>query len=107
MTVDRRGALLALVSAALFGASTPFAKLILGQGADPWLVAGVLYLGSGIGLGATLLFRRVAGLRRSEASLRRADLLWLALVILAGGVIGPVLLMLGLARTPASSAALL
>ena len=102
-----RGASLALVSAALFGASTPFAKWILGQGADPWLLAGLLYLGSGIGLGALLLLRKTAALPQQEASLRLADLPWLALVILAGGVIGPVLLMLGLARTPASSAALL
>ena len=44
------GVPLALVSAALFGASTPLAKLLLGAGTDPWLLAGLLYLGSGIGL---------------------------------------------------------
>ena len=46
------GAPLAIASAALFGASTPFAKLLLGGGTSPWLLAGLLYLGSGIGLGA-------------------------------------------------------
>lgn len=45
------GALMALLSAALFGASTPLAKLLLGGGVDPWLLAGLLYLGSGVGLG--------------------------------------------------------
>ncbi|MFZ1425316.1 MAG: EamA family transporter, partial [Geminicoccaceae bacterium] len=43
------GVPLALASAALFGASTPLAKLLLG-GIDPWLLAGLLYLGAGIGL---------------------------------------------------------
>jgi drug/metabolite transporter (DMT)-like permease len=47
------------------------------------------------------------GLTRGKSRLRRADLPWLALVILSGGVIGPVLLMVGLTTTPASSTALL
>jgi drug/metabolite transporter (DMT)-like permease len=96
-----RGALLALASAALFGASTPFAKALVGAVA-PWLLAGLLYLGSGLGL----LVASFA-LKGREAPLRRADLPWLAAIVLAGGVIGPVLLMFGLAATPASSAALL
>ncbi|HUZ11885.1 MAG TPA: EamA family transporter [Caulobacteraceae bacterium] len=103
----RPGAALALASAALFGASTPMAKLLLGGGVDPWLLAGQLYLGSGLGLGLTVLARAALGRPAAEAPLRRADLPWLALVVLAGGVIGPLLLMLGLARTPAASAALL
>ncbi len=97
----------AIASAALFGASTPLAKILLAQRVDPMLLAGLLYLGSGLGLGAILAFRRAANLPAEEASLRRSDLPWLSLVILAGGIAGPVLLMLGLARTPASSAALL
>jgi len=101
------GAPLALASAALFGASTPLAKLLLGDGVDPWLLAGLLYLGSGLGLGATHLLRGAVGMPAAEAPLRRADVPWLALVVLSGGVIGPLLLMLGLSRTPASSAALL
>lgn len=100
------GVPLALASAALFGASTPLAKLLLGE-VDPWLLAGLLYLGSGIGLGIMHLGRRSLGIKPPEAPLRRADLPWLAAVILAGGVVGPVLLMLGLNVTPASSAALL
>src|SRR6185437_6091897 len=101
------GAPMALASAALFGASTPLAKLLLGQGVSPWLLAGLLYLGSGAGLALTQAVRQALGLSAAEAPLRRADLPWLALVVMTGGVIGPVLLMLGLAMTPASSAALL
>lgn len=100
------GVLLGLASAVLFGASTPLAKLLLGE-VDPWLLAGLLYLGSGIGLGVVHFRRQVLGIVPLEAPLRRADLPWLAAVVLAGGVIGPALLMLGLSVTPASSAALL
>ncbi len=100
------GAPMALASAALFGASTPFAKLLLGA-VDPWLLAGLLYLGSGVGLALVQLARRPLGIGAAEAPLRRADLPWLLLVVLAGGVTGPVLLMFGLAHTSAASAALL
>jgi drug/metabolite transporter (DMT)-like permease len=101
------GAPLAILSAALFGASTTFAKVLLGGGVSPWLMAGLLYLESGVGLGIVELVRRAAGTTRTEAPLRRTDLPWLALVVLSGGVIGPVLLMLGLAATPAGIASLL
>jgi drug/metabolite transporter (DMT)-like permease len=90
----------------LFGASTPVAKLLLGN-VDPLLLAGLLYLGSGLGLGASLLVRRFSGAVRSEAPLRRSNLPWLGLVVLFGGVLGPALLMLGLATTPATAASLL
>ncbi len=100
------GAALALLSAALFGASTPFAKLIVGT-VDPWLLAALLYLGSGLGLGIAQLMRPALGIAPAEAPLRRADLPWLAFVILFGGVIAPVLLMIGLTRADASMAALL
>ena len=73
------GSPLALGSAALFGASTPFAKLLLGEGISPWLLAGLLYLGSGIGLGLFHLVRQAVGLASAETPLRRADLPWLAL----------------------------
>ena len=100
------GAALALASAALFGASTPLAKLLLGS-VDPWLLAGLLYLGSGIGLALLHGGRIAIGITPTEAPLHRADLPWLAAVVLCGGGIGPVLLMVGLAHTDASSAALL
>lgn len=103
----RPGIAFALASAALFGASTPLAKLLLGQGTDPWLLAGLLYLGSGIGLGVAWCLHHGLFAASAEAPLRRGDLPWLILIVVAGGVAGPVLLMLGLSQTPASSAALL
>ena len=98
-----RAAALALVSAALFGASTPFAKQFLAS-AHPVVVAGLLYLGSGVGLLALWLAR---GGARTGSGLARVDWPWLALAILLGGAVAPVLLMLGLQRTPAADASLL
>ncbi len=99
------GVPLALAAAVLFGAAAPFSKLLIGA-VDPWLLAGVLYLGAGIGLLAVQAARGLIGLQ-AEAPLQRADMPWLGLVILFGGCLGPLFLMLGLARTTASGASLL
>jgi drug/metabolite transporter (DMT)-like permease len=101
------GAPLAIASAALSGASTPLAKALLGQGVSPWLLAGLLYLGSGAGLAAVSIARRLVRAPRREAPLAGRDWAWMMLVVLSGGVAGPLLLMLGLAVTAASSATLL
>jgi drug/metabolite transporter (DMT)-like permease len=91
----------ALWAALLFGAGTPLAKQLL-EAVDPWLLAGLLYLGSGAGL---TIYRR---LRRAPAArLSGRELPWLAGAILAGGIVAPVLLMLGLRAMPASGASLL
>lgn len=97
------GVPLALGSAALFGATPPLSKLLLGS-AQPFMLAGLLYLGAGLGLAILRLSRRVAS---SEARLGRKDAPWLALAIGMGGVAAPAMLMFGLTLTAASSAALL
>ena len=104
--MKRPGIAFALLSAALFGASTPFAKLLLGS-VDPWMLAALLYLGAGLGLAVVHLSRSVLGLPAVEAPLRRSDVPRLAAVILAGGIAAPLLLMFGLARTDAASTSLL
>jgi len=107
MLTSRVAPAVALASAFLFGASTPLAKLLLGEGMGPLLIAGLFYLGSGLGLAALSVARLATGSPEAEAPLRRADLPWLALVVLFGGVAGPVLLMVGLATTAGSTASLL
>lgn len=100
--MSNRGVQAALLAALLFGAGTPFAKLLLGGDVSPWLLAGLLYCGSGIGLGILRLIRRSPRVR-----LERKELLPLAGAILSGGIIAPVLLMVGLSNMPASGASLL
>lgn len=102
------GVVSALVAAALFGASTPLAKALLGR-IEPLMLAGLLYLGSGVCLTLWLGLRRLApiGGRSTEAGLTRADVPWLAGAIFSGGVVGPALLVYGLVATAASTASLL
>jgi drug/metabolite transporter (DMT)-like permease len=101
--MQRSAIFYALASAALFGASTPLAKLLVGE-VQPLALAGLLYLGSGIGLLAWFLLRKR---EKRATNLSRADLPWLAGAILAGGVAGPALLMYGLTRTDGATASLL
>jgi drug/metabolite transporter (DMT)-like permease len=96
----------ALAAAVLFGASTPLAKLALSS-AHPLVVAGLLYLGSGAGLAFWRAILAASGKRRGETPLSRTDLPWLSGAILAGGVVAPALLLLGLMSTLASVASLL
>jgi len=101
-----------LVSAVLFGASMPLAKLLLG-GIPPVALAGLLYAGAFLGLA---VYRGAAGCARrwsrsqgsaGEAPLEKRDLPWLAGAILAGGIGAPILLMLGLSRVTGFSGSLL
>ncbi|MET3131106.1 drug/metabolite transporter (DMT)-like permease [Oxalobacteraceae bacterium GrIS 1.11] len=103
-----KGVAYALLAAALFGASTPFSKMLVGQVA-PVALAGMLYFGSGLGLLACVIARAMASrqARDRPATLTRADLPWLGGAIVFGGIAGPVLLLIGLTLTPASSASLL
>jgi drug/metabolite transporter (DMT)-like permease len=96
-----RPVLASLAAALLFGAGTPLAKLLL-QGTSPWLLAALLYLGSGAGLA---VLRALTAAPRARLATGEARLL--AGAIFFGGVIGPVLLMTGLSLLPASSASLL
>ena len=97
----RRGGLLAIAAAILFGLSTPAAKAIVGN-VQPLLLAGLLYLGSGVGLGIIILLGQRRGVR-----LQPADVPWLLGTIGFGGALGPALLMWGLTRTTGSAASLL
>lgn len=95
----------ALFAALLFGASTPAAKGLL-VALPPQVLAGLLYLGSGLGLGVLWLWRHQGG-SSAEAPLSRHDLPWLSGAILFGGILAPLLLLAGLLHTPASAASLL
>ena len=106
--MNRKAILYALASAALFGASTPAAKVLVGS-VHPAVLAGLLYCGAGIGVALTR--RLAAGLiwapQAQEAALSRNDIPWLAGAIVFGGIAGPLLLMVGLAATEAATASLL
>jgi len=93
----------ALLAAVLFGIGTPLAKFLL-AGVGPQVLAGLFYLGAGVGLGIWWLITRR---KSNEAPLEKRDAPWLAGAVVSGGVLGPLLLLLGLERTPSSTTALL
>ncbi|WP_165954523.1 EamA family transporter [Sphingomonas sp. AAP5] len=97
----RRGGLFSIAAAALFGTSTPAAKVVVGN-VSPLMMAGLLDLGSGLGL---TLFRLASG--RVRLPFSRSDMPWLAAAVLFGGVLGSALLMLGLTSVTGSAASLL
>lgn len=106
--MNHRPVVLALLSAALFGLSTPASKALLGT-VDPQVLAGLLYCGAGAGVALLrrMLRSNLVDRQASETTLSRKDLPWLAGAIVAGGLVGPVLMMVGLERTDASAASLL
>jgi drug/metabolite transporter (DMT)-like permease len=100
------GVPLAFGSAVLFGTLAPLSKLLV-AGVDPQFLAGILYLGAGLGLAIVHVGRRALGVPAPEAPLQRADMPWLAAIVVAGGVLGPLLLMMGLSSTNAATGSLL
>lgn len=96
----------ALLSAALFGASTPAAKLLLGE-VSPLFLAGLLYLGSGIGLLGWLAVRHAFGRSPVSPLPSPADYPWLIAAVATGGVLAPVFFVFGLSLTGGASASLL
>ncbi len=95
-----------LLAAILFGISAPLSKLLVVD-VDPIILAGLLYLGAGGALGLLLIGQRLIGAQESEARLDRDDVSWLIGAVLTGGVVGPILLLLGIRSTPAATASLL
>ncbi len=109
MPARYNAAVTALLAAALFGATTPLAKALL-DSLSPFLVAGLFYLGSGIGLAIGILFQRLFRTVREQVNqthIQLSEMPWLIGAIAAGGVAAPALLMFGLNTTPAAASSLL
>ena len=95
----------ALLAALFFGASAPISKLLLGD-VPPILMAALLYLGSGIGISLIKLYQRLTS-HQKEAGIKSPDIKWLMGAIISGGILAPIILMISLKNTPASTASLL
>jgi len=96
----------ALLAAIFFGASAPIAKLLLGGSMSPIFLAAFLYLGSGTGTFLVKLTQRMQA-KEVEADIKSPDVKWLAGAIITGGILAPIILMISLQNTPASTASLL
>jgi len=98
--MSRRGILRCLLAAVLFGATAPAASELAGS-IPAFTLAGLLYLGAAIAVLPSVV-RQPPTRRALVAEWRPAGL-----AVIAGGAIGPVLLVAGLARTSAASASIL
>jgi drug/metabolite transporter (DMT)-like permease len=104
MNPARRGALYGILAAATFGASAPLCKLLLASAA-PVALAGLLYAGAAVAL--SLYALGTPRQRRREARLRPSEWPLYGAVIVLGGIVGPVLMLVGLLRVSAVTGALL
>jgi drug/metabolite transporter (DMT)-like permease len=97
-----------LSAAALFGLSAPLAKLLL-PSSTPLVLAALLYLGGGLGLACVGALRHLRPAREAhrEARLGGKEVPLLLGVILCGGILGPVLMLTGLARLTGVASSLL
>ena len=103
----KKGIYYAILSAILFGSSTPFAKIFLNK-TSPLLLASLFYAGSGLGLCLLLFARKLFRKTHSDAQkILPKDITWLAGSIIFGGIFAPILMMFGVSLIPASNASLL
>lgn len=93
-----------LLSAFLFGLSTPLCKLFVGD-ISAQMMAALLYLGSGLGMTLTAALRSSLKTRTSRLSAR--EWVWFTGAMIFGGIAAPVALLLGLKAVSAASASLL
>lgn len=101
-----RPVLYALLAALLFGLNAPLSKLLVAR-LDPLFLAALLYLGAGAGMWCLGWLRNHnRGEARREAALTWKDLPYVILMILLD-IAAPILLLLGLKQTNASTTALL
>ena len=102
---QKKGILLALLAASLYAVNAPLSKLLLDD-IPSTLMAGLLYLGAGIGMGFVTLARRIRKSPRHGEPFTRSDLPFVLAMILLD-VAAPILLLWGLSMTTAASTSLL
>jgi drug/metabolite transporter (DMT)-like permease len=93
-----------VISAALFGISAPVSKLLISD-ITPVALAGLLYLGAFLGLAAFRL--SPLGSNEEETALKRSEIPYLAGSIVTGGIVAPILLMMGIASVTGIASSLL
>jgi drug/metabolite transporter (DMT)-like permease len=106
--LDKTPFIFIIISASLFGISTPLAKLLV-KNIPPVALAGLFYLGAFAGLSLYSIARRkrLIDPDKKVVSLEKKDFFWLAGAVLTGGIIGPISLMMGLTLVSGFSASLL
>lgn len=99
------GIFLAVLAAALYAINSPFSKLLL-EYMPSTLMAGLLYLGAGLGMSVVALVRKINKSEGTEKKITKADMPYtIAMIVL--DIAAPIFLLLGLSYTTAANASLL
>ena len=102
---NRAGIALAILAAALYAVNSPFSKLLLDY-VPSTLMAGILYIGAGLGMSVVAVFRKLNKTERSDERITRADLPY-TFAMIGLDIAAPIFLLLGLSHTTAANASLL
>lgn len=105
--VLKKGIFFAILAAALYAANSPFSKILL-EFMPSTMMAGLLYIGAGVGMGFVYFLRKLKGRSAGyeNESFTRADLPYtLAMIVL--DIAAPIFLLFGLSHTTAANASLL
>ncbi len=100
-----RGIFFAVLAAALYAINSPFSKILL-DFMPSTLMAGFLYIGAGLGMGAVALVRKARGAEKKEAKLTAKELPYTVAMILLD-IAAPICLLLGLRSESAANVSLL
>lgn len=101
----KTGIFLAVLAAAFYAINSPFSKILLDY-MPSTLMAGFLYIGAGIGMGAIALIRKLRRTECAEVKLTGKELPYTIAMILLD-IAAPICLLFGLKSTSAANASLL
>ncbi|MFW6243300.1 MAG: EamA family transporter, partial [bacterium] len=95
----------ALLAAVFYGFSAPLSKLLL-EHISPYLMSSLLYFGAGIGMLLVVMISKEQRKNHILKGFKKPDIIYIVLMVLLD-IIAPILLMIGLTMTTASTASLL
>lgn len=97
--------LFAILAAALYAISSPVSKILLKE-IPPTLMAGLLYLGAGLGMLVVAFIKRKNSNEQKEARLTKKQLPFIVSMVVLD-IIAPIFLMIGLTTATAANVSLL
>lgn len=97
--------LYAILAALFYGFSTPLSKILVSH-MSPYLLSSLLYFGAGVGMLLVILISHLHKKQKIVNEFTQKDLKYIILMIILD-IVAPILLMIGLSTTNASTASLL
>ncbi len=105
MTDKKKASSFAILAAALYAVNIPLSKLLISQ-VGPKMMAGLLYLGAGLGMAILSQAKKKWGAPRAHEALTRKDMPYV-IAMVALDILAPILLMMGITKTSSANVSLL